>query len=91
MVQPFNCCVALVALEAFWALIPAEAFLERLTVLRRIFKYLGRAAEISHVMCINAALTVMAVFLSWTPRRFVKEHIEYEAVLIQVERLQVVV
>jgi len=43
------------------------------------------------VMRINAAFAVVAVFFRWTPRRFVKEHIKHESVLIQVERLQVVV
>jgi hypothetical protein len=40
---------------------------------------------------IDAALTVVAVFLSRTPSRLIKKHVKDEPVLIQVETLQVIV
>lgn len=89
MVEPLHCCVALGAFETFRALIPADALGENFTVLRGVFEYLWRSAEVSHMVRIDAALTVVAVLLGWAPGRLVHEHIEDEAVLIQVETLQV--
>ena len=39
---------------------------------------------------IDALLAVVAVLLGRTPRRLIHEHIKHEAVLIQVEVLQIV-
>lgn len=81
--------MALGALETFGALIPADALSQDFTVLGRVFEYLGWAAEVPHVVRIDAALAIVAVFLGWAPGRLVHEHVEDEAVLVQVETLQV--
>lgn len=81
--------MALGALETFGTLIPADALSQDFTVLGRVFEYLGWAAEVPHVVRIDAALAIVAVFLGWAPGRLVHEHVEDEAVLVQVETLQV--
>lgn len=81
--------MALGTLETFGALIPADTLSQHFTVLGRVFKYLGWAAEVPHVVRIDAALAVVAVLLGRAPGCFVHEHVEDEAVLIQVETLQV--
>lgn len=55
VVQSFHSRVALGALDATLAVVPAHAVLERLAVLWRILKQVRRAAEISRVVRINAA------------------------------------
>lgn len=91
MVQTLDCRVALVAFEAFRALVPADALGERLAVFWRVFENLGGPPEVAHVVRVDAALAVVAVFLGWTPRGLVEEHVKHESVLIQIERLEVVV
>jgi len=81
--------VALGTLETFGALIPANALSQHLAVFGRVFEYLGWAAEVPHVVRVDAALAVVAVLLGWAPGRLVHEHVEDEAVLVQVETLQV--
>lgn len=91
VVKPLDRRVALCALEATWALVPTDSLQEHLTILGRILKDLGWTAEITHVMRVDAALAVVAVFLGWAPGCLVHKHVENEAVLIQVQTLQVVI
>jgi hypothetical protein len=91
VVQTFNRSVALVAFEALRALVPANSFLKYLAVFGRILKYLGWTAEVAHVVRVDAALTVVRILFGWTPSCFVHKHVKYEAVLVQVQALEVVV
>lgn len=41
------------------------------------------------MVCVDAALAVVAVLFGRTPRRLIHEHIEHESILIQVQILEV--
>ena len=91
VVKAFDCSVALCALEPLRTLVPADPLLKDLAVLGRIFEYFGRTTEVAHVVRIDAALAVVRIFFRRTPRSLVHEHVEDEAVLVQIQTLQVVV
>lgn len=59
VVQPFDCSVALCTLETLWTLVPTDSLLKYLAILGRVFEYFGRAAEVTHVMRVDAALAIV--------------------------------
>ncbi len=91
MVKPFHRRVAFGALKTLGALVPPDSLLEHFTVLGRVLENFRRSSEIAHMVSVNTALTVVGVFLRGAPSGLVHEHVEDEAVLIQIKTLQVVV
>jgi len=91
VVQAFDCSVALRTLEPLWTLVPTDSLLKYLAVLGRVFEYFGRAAEVAHVVRVDAALAVVRILLSGTPSGLVHKHVEDEAVLVQIKALQVII
>eukprot|EP00353_Schmidingerella_taraikaensis_P003136 CAMPEP_0185570776 /NCGR_PEP_ID=MMETSP0434-20130131/2961_1 /TAXON_ID=626734 ORGANISM="Favella taraikaensis, Strain Fe Narragansett Bay" /NCGR_SAMPLE_ID=MMETSP0434 /ASSEMBLY_ACC=CAM_ASM_000379 /LENGTH=178 /DNA_ID=CAMNT_0028185977 /DNA_START=2203 /DNA_END=2739 /DNA_ORIENTATION=+ len=88
VVETLDGSVALAAFEATLAVIPAEAVLERLAILRRILKKVGRAAEVARMMRIEARFAVVAVLLRWAPTRLVEEHKKDVALFLRVNVIQ---
>ena len=90
VVKPFHRGVTLRALQASRTLVPRDSLREHFAVFGCVFENLGRAAEVPHMVRVDALLAIVAVLLGRTPRCLVHEHVEYEAVLIQIQVLEVV-
>lgn len=54
--------VTLGTLEPGLAHVPGEASDERLAVLGRVLKYLGRSSEVPHMVCVNTRLGIVGIF-----------------------------
>lgn len=76
MIQPFDCSMALVALEAFVTFVPSETLNKNFTIFSLIFEYFRWPSEISQVMRKDTALRIMRIFPVWAPRGLILEHIE---------------
>lgn len=76
VVQSLHCCVALVALQALRAGIPASALNKSFAVFCRVLEDFNWPSKVTHVVGINAAFAVVRIFLGWTPTGLVVEHVE---------------
>ena len=76
MIKSLHGRMALVALQALRTGMPASALHKSVTVLSCILEDFGWPPEVAHMMCIDAALTVMRILFGWTPTRLVVEHVE---------------
>ena len=88
MIEPLDRRVALVALQALLAVVPAHSRLQGVAVLGGVLEQVGWSSEVSRVMRVDATFRVVAIFLGWTPTRFVEEHEKDVAFLFSVNIVQ---
>lgn len=91
MVQSFHRGVALIALQTTWTLVPADTFGQHFAIFGRVLEDLWWSAEVTEVVCVDTALTIVGVFFSGAPGGFIHKHVKDEAVFVQIEILEVVV
>lgn len=82
MIKSLNCSVTLVTLETLWTLVPSDTLLQNFTVLRWVLKNFRWPSKVPHVVCINATLTIVRVFLCGTPSCFVHKHVKHKTIFI---------
>jgi len=85
MVQSLNSGVTFATLYAPLAVIPPQTVLEGLAVFGCVLKQISWPSEVARVMCVDATLGVVTIFLRWAPASFVEEHIKDVALFLCVD------
>ena len=91
MVKPLDHSVALPALQTLRTRVPPMTVLQHVAVLRRIAEEHGRSPKVSHVVGVDAAFRIVAVFLGRAPARLIVEHEKGVTIFVRQEIGQVLV